>query len=149
MPAATFEIAQQIRGLSQPQQSRKKQLEWLLDFNTLGDGTGIAATESADFGIIPAGFIYEDFIAILMTAEGATATVDFGIDGDVDGFLDGGNANGTINATIAKAGNESIARGTYFHTNTPIRVTGPAAAATLDDAIIYVVLLGTMIEKVQ
>lgn len=149
MAAATFDITQQIGGLSQPQQSRKKQLEFLLDFNTLGDGTGLAATESADIGIIPAGFIYEDCIPILMTAEGTAATIDIGIDGDADGFVDGGNMNGTINTTVAKAGSETIARGYYFHANTALRITCPAAAATLDDAILYLVLLGTMIEKVQ
>ncbi len=147
MAAATFDIKQQINGLVQPQHSRRRELRWTLDFNTLGDGTGLAATESADFGVIPKGFIYEDCIPILRTAEGTAATLDLGIETDVDGFVDGGNMNGTPNATVAKAGSESIVRGTYFHNDTPIRATCPSGAATLDDAILDVVLIGFMIER--
>lgn len=144
MAAATFDIIQQISGLNQPQATRYRELRWTLDFNTLGDGTGLAATESADFGKIPKGFVFQDCVAVLRTAEGTAATLDIGIESDVDGFLDGGSMNGTPNATVAKAGNESIARGTYFHTDTPIRATCPSAAATLDDAILDVVLVGFM-----
>jgi hypothetical protein len=147
MAAATFQITQQINGLVQPQMTRRREFIWRLDLNTLGDGTGLVAGESADFGIIPRGFVYEDCVSILRTAEGVAATIDIGIELDTDGFLDGGSVNGTVNALVSKAGNETIARGTYFHADTPIRATAAPASATLDDCILDVIITGFMIER--
>lgn len=122
--------------------SRRVELRYHVDFSLINSGSGLAATESALVAYIPAGFVYEDLIPILRTAEGVAATLDIGISTDVDGFLDGGNMNGTANATVAKAGTETIARGTYFHAATGLEVLTPAAAATLDGAVLDIVLVG-------
>jgi hypothetical protein len=142
MAAATFNIKDQVPQGRQ-QNSRRVELHYHLDFNTLGDGTGLATTESAEFADLPAGFVYERHDSILRTAEGTAATADFGTEADTDGFNDGADMNGTPNAFVARAGTESIVAGTYFHTTTPVRVT--AGAATLDDAIIDVTFVGYMV----
>lgn len=145
MAAATFDITNQVNQ-GRNQSARRVELHYRLDFNTLGDGTGLAAGEDAEFGSLPAGYVHERLDAILRTAEGVAATVDIGTAADPDCFMDGGNANGNANAKIALAGTEAAGAGTYHHANTPVRAMCPAAAATLDDAIIDVTFVGYMVD---
>ena len=144
MAAATHNAKAQIPQGRQ-QGTRRVELHYHIDFNTIGDGTGLVAGEDAEIGDLPAGFVHERLDSILRTAEGTAATVDVGTEADPDCFLDGGNANGTPNAKIALAGTEAATPGTYYHTTTPIRVMCPAAAATLDDAILDLTFVGYMV----
>lgn len=144
MAAATFDAISQVKGLAQPQQTRRRELVYLVDFNTLGDGTGLAAGEDAAIGVLPAGYTHERCDAILRTAEGTTATLDIGTEANDDGFMDGGNMNGTPDAHVALAGTEAYVPGTHFAADTELRVKTPSGAATLDDAIIEVRMVGYM-----
>lgn len=146
MAAATFNAISQVKGLSQPQHTRRRELVYLVDFNTLGDGTGLAATEDAAIGILPAGYVHERCDVILRTAEGTAATLDIGTEANDDGFLDGGSMNGTPDARVAPAGSEAFVAGTYFHADTELRVKTPSGAATLDDAVIEIRMVGYMAE---
>lgn len=145
MVAALFDTKNQVNQGRQ-QLTRRVELHYRLDFNTLGDGTGLAATEDAEFAVLPAGYVHERLDPVLRTAEGVAATLDIGTEADPDGFGDGLNVNGTPNARVALAGTEAFAPGTYFHTNTPVRATCPTAAATLDDAILDLTFVGYMVD---
>ncbi len=142
MAAATFDIKDQV-GRNRKQTTRRVEWTKQLDFSTLGDGTGLAADESAEFFEFPAGFVHEDTVPILRTAEGVAATVDIGTEADPDGLLDGGDVNGSANARVAAAGTEALA-GSYFHTATAVRVTVPTGGATVDDAVLDVTFTGYM-----
>lgn len=144
MAAATFNAIKQVNGLSQPQATRRRELVYLVDFDTLGDGTGLAAAEDAAIGILPAGYVHERCDVILRTAEGTAATLDIGTEANDDGFLDGGNMNGTPDARVALAGTEAFSAGTYFAADTELRVKTPSGAATLDDAIVEIRMVGYM-----
>lgn len=146
MAAATFNAISQVKGLAQPQQTRRRELVYLIDFNTIGDGTGLAAGEDAAIGILPAGYTHERCDPILRTPEGTTATLDIGTEANDDGFLDGGNMNGSANARVALAGTEAYVAGTHFATDTELRVKTPSGAATLDDAVIEVRMVGYMVD---
>lgn len=130
-------------GNVRPQTSRMVEIPITVDFATMGDGTGVAASETAKIGTIPAGFQHIGTYPVLRTAEGEAATVDIGSAADPDGLLDGGNMNGTPNADIALAGTEAL-DGTYFHTATDIVCGPPAAAATLNVGKLDLVLVGFM-----
>jgi hypothetical protein len=141
MAAATFDATNQIPQGHQ-QHSRRVEYHYRVDFNTHGDGTGLAATESMAIGMLPAGYVHERLDPVLRTAEGTAATLDVGTEADVDCFGDGLNMNGTANARIALAGTEAATPGTYHHTATEIRVLTPSGAATLDDAIVDLTFVG-------
>jgi len=145
MAAPTFDATDQV-AQGRQQTSRRVELHYHIDFNTIGDGTGLVAAETAGFGTLPAGYVHERLDAVLRTAEGGAATLDVGTEADPDGFLDGGDVNGTPNAKIALAGTEALGAGTYFHANTPVRLGPPAAAATLDDAIADLTFVGYLID---
>lgn len=145
MAAATFDVTNQVeQGRSQT--TRRVELHYHLDFSTLGDGTGLAAGEDAEFADLPAGYVHERLDAVLRTAEGEAATIDIGTEADADCFMDGGNVNGTPNAKIALAGTEAAGAGTYYHTTTPVRVMCPAAANTVNVAVVDVTFIGYMRE---
>jgi len=145
MAAATFDGKDQVPQGRQ-QNARRVELHYHIDTNIIGDGTGLVAAETVEFGMLPAGYVHERLDGILRTAEGAAATVDIGTEADPDGFMDGGNVNGTPNAKIALAGTEAFAPGTYFHANTPVRLGPPGGAATLDDCIFDVTFVGYMVD---
>jgi hypothetical protein len=141
---ATFDFtAQMDKGIARPQHSRRVEIPITVDFAKLGDGTGLAAGETAKIGVIPAGFQHERTDPVLRTAEGEAATVDVGSEADPDGLLDGGNMNGTPNASMALAGNEALA-GKYFHVNTDLVCMCPAATNTLNVGKLDLVLVGYM-----
>src|SRR3990172_4444002 len=121
MAAATFDGKDQVAE-GRSQNSRRVELHYSIDTNTIGDGTGLVAAETVEFAVLPAGYVHERLDVILRTAEGAAATVDIGTEADPDGFMDGGNVNGTANAKVALAGTEALSAGTYHHTNTPVRL---------------------------
>lgn len=141
MAAATFVVKNQVPQ-GRAQLPRRVEFHYRLDFSVLGDGTGLAATEDAEFADLPAGYVHERLDAVLRTAQGVAATVDIGSEATPNGFLDGGNVNGNANAAVALAGTEAFAPGTYFHVNTPVRAACPAAAATLDAAVLDVTFVG-------
>jgi len=143
MAAATFDITKQV-AQGRQQTGRRVELNYKLPFATLGDATGLVAGEDAEFATLPAGYVHERLDSVIRTAEGEVATVDIGTEADDNGFLDGGNINGAANSSIALAGTEAFAPGTYFHTNTPVRVKTPAAAATLNVAVLDVTFVGYM-----
>ena len=144
MADPTFNVEPEV-GRGKDQTSRRIEISKRLEFAKLGDGTGLAAEESMRFLTPPDGFVVERLDARLVTAEGEAATLDFGIEADPDGLLDGGNVNGTPGASIAPAGTEAIVPGTYLG-NTPIRVTNPAAGATVNVAVVDVTLVGYTVE---
>ena len=145
MAAPTFDITEQV-AQGRQQGSRRVELHYHIDANTLGDGTGLVAAETAGFASLPAGYVHERLDAVLRTAEGVAATLDVGTEADPDCFMDGGDVNGTPNAKIALAGTEAATPGTYYHANTPIRLGPPAAAATLDDCILDLTFVGYMVD---
>ena len=124
--------------------TRRQERRYRVDFSTMGDGTGLAATETATLCTLPSGWVHEQCDVILRTAEGEAATLDIGISGDTDGFLDGGSLNGTANALVTKAGTETLLPGKYFHTATDVELLCPAAANTINVAVIDVTFVGYM-----
>lgn len=143
MPA--FDVKKQIPQ-GRAQTTRRVELKYTLDFAKLGDGTGLAETESAEFAILPAGYVHERLDAILRKAEGTAATIDVGTEADPDCFGDGLNVNGTPNQEIALAGTEAAGPGTYFHTNTPVWVTTPSGGATVAGAVVELIFVGYLTE---
>jgi hypothetical protein len=140
---ATFDFTANMRnGVGRSQTSRRVEFHITVDFAKMGDGTGLAAGETAKIGTLPAGYVHGRLDAILRKAEGEAATVDVGTEADPDGFLDGGNMNGAINARVAPAGTEAFGAGTYHHGNTDIVVMTPALAATLDVGKIDLTFVG-------
>ncbi len=103
MAAATFDVKDQVQQ-GRPGTPRRVEIPFELDFagSKLGDGTGLAANEDMEFGLLPAGYVHERLDAKLITAEGEAATLDVGIDGDLTLFAAALNLNGTPNATIAQ-----------------------------------------------
>ena len=144
MADATFNAISQVKGLSQPQHTQRRELVYLVDFSTIGDGTGLAAGEDAAIGIIPAGFVHEHTDVILRTAEGETATLDIGIEANDDGFMDGGNVNGTPGFQVSLAGTEAFGFGRYFPNDMELRVKTPSGANTLNVAVVEIRLIGYM-----
>lgn len=136
MAAANFDIRETV-GKNRQQTTRKCEITKTIDFSK----QAVAAGQSAAFLTTPPGFVFERCDGVLKKAEGEAATLDIGTEADADGMLDGGNVNGTVGASIARAGNETIAAGTLL-SNTEVRVTCPAAAATLNVAIAKVTLVG-------
>ena len=145
MAAPTFDITEQV-AQTRKQSSRRVEFTYHIDANTLGDGTGLVAAETAGFGSLPAGYVHERLDAVLRTAEGVAATVDIGTEADPDCFMDGGNVNGTPDANIALAGTEAATPGTYYDVNTPVRLGPPAAANTLDDCIFDITFVGYLVD---
>lgn len=129
-------------------QQTARRVEWTkrLDFSELPDGTGLAAEETMAFMTLPAGYVHERCDPVLRTAEGEAATLDIGTEADPDGFVDGGNVNGNANEAVALAGTEALKAGTYFHTDTDVIIGPPAAAATVNVAVLDVTFVGYMIE---
>ena len=145
MAAPTFDITEQV-AQTRKQSSRRVEFTYHIDANTLGDLTGLAASETAGFASLPAGYVHERLDVVLRTAEGAAATVDIGTEADPDCFMDGGSVNGTPDAHVALAGTEAAVPGTYYDVSTPVRLGPPAAAATLDDCIFDVTFVGYMMD---
>lgn len=142
---ATFDITKQVQQ-GRPQSNRRVELHYHLDFSPAGkltDGTGLATTESATLGVIPAGFVYERSDTILRTAEGAAATLNIGTTASPTAFLNAGNVNGTPNALITQGA--GMTAGTYFHTNTNMEVANPSAVL-LDGAVVDFTLVGYMVD---
>lgn len=120
------------------QSSRRVELPFTLDFTL----QAVAAGESAKIGTLPKGFVFEGLHMWSETAEGVTATFDIGTEADVDALSDGANANLAAGLEIPVGGSPAITAGYKFDVNTDLVVAGPAAAATLDDAVISGVIFG-------
>ena len=170
MAAATFDITKQV-SQQRKQSTRRVEFPYHLDFNTLGDGTGLAQNEDAVFASLPAGYVHERLDAILRTAEGAATTLDVGSEATPTLFANALNMNGTPNAKIqleaittadadatfgqpeADLVNEikndtnrlRAAEATYLHASTPVRVRNPGAT-TIDDAILDLTFVGYMVD---
>ena len=143
MAAATYDIRQFIDGLNQPQHTRRVEMKWVgLDFSKRGT-PGLSANQNADIGTIKKGFVYEGSTVIIRTPEGQTATMNLGTDVTANAFLAAGNINGAANTAVAKTGAE-VAAGTYFDVDTPVRVTCPNAANTIDVAVLDIFIWGFM-----
>lgn len=140
MAAATFDAKNQV-DQGRAQTSGRVEINFKVDFAKIGDGTGLAATEDAEIGVLPAGYVHERLDAVLRKAEGEVATMDVGVEADDNGFGVTMNVNGTINAEIAP-GAAAFGAGKYFHVNTPVRVKCPAAANTLNVAQVELTWIG-------
>ncbi len=166
---ATFDITSQVPQGRQ-QNPRRVELHYRLDFNTLGDGTGLAQNETALFAYAPPGYVHERLDAILRTAEGAAVTLDVGTAASPTLFANALGLNGTPNAkiqleTITTADgdatygqpeadlmneikadvNRLLAAGaTYFHTKTGLEVRNPGATL-IDDAIVDLTFVGYIV----
>ena len=141
----TFDITKQVNQ-GRKQSTRRVELNFHFDFTATGgltDGTGLANGESAIFGVIPAGFVYEASDAILRTAEGEAATLNIGYTGAATAFLNAGSVNGTANASIARG--TVLTPGTYFHTNTNMEIACPGAN-TINVAVVDFTLIGYMVD---
>lgn len=143
MAAADFDIKADV-GINRAQTSRRVEIVKEIDFSTINGGAGLAATEQAAFMDTPAGFVYEGHSAILKTAEGEAATLNIGTEAKPQGFVAAGDVNGNVGETIAKGAN-TINPGTYLP-STEIRVGTPAAANTVDVAVVKVTLYGHIID---
>jgi hypothetical protein len=142
---ATFDITKQVNQGRQ-QSSRRVEMHFHLDFSATGgltDGTGLANTETATLGTIPAGFVFEFSDTILRTAEGEAATLNIGYTGAATAFLNAGSVNGTANASIARG--TVLTPGTYFHTNTNMEIACPGAN-TINVAVVDFTLIGYMVD---
>jgi len=140
---ADFDIKETV-GRNRKQTDRRVEWEYEVDFSSMGDGTGLAATETAELCVLPKGYVHERLDVVLRTAEGEAATLDVGDAADVDGFMDGGNLNGSANAQVALAGTEAYAAGKYFHADTPVNLLCPAAANTINVAKARFTFVGYM-----
>jgi hypothetical protein len=142
---ATFDITKQVNQGRQ-QNSRRFEMHFHLDFSAAGkltDGTGLANTETATLGMIPAGFVFEFADTVLRTAEGEAATLNIGTVASATGFLNAGDVNGTPNASIARG--TLLTAGTYFHVNTAIQIACPGAN-TINVAVVDFTLVGYMVD---
>jgi hypothetical protein len=137
---ATPAVVAQEQDLS----SRQRELSWRVSFADIAAGAGMATTETADIGVIPAGFVLTNTTAVLRTAEGGAGTIDVGTATDPDGLIDGADMNGTANLAAALAGTEAISAGYYFHTDTTVMLT--SGATTLDAAVVDIMLSGYMVD---
>lgn len=143
MAAATFNIRSKVfpPGKARNQTTRRVEFHKRIDFSK----QALAASEDAAFLDIPAGFIYERIDVILRVAEGETATLNIGVEGTIQAFVAACNVNTTLNTRLA-IGSPGYAAGQYFHTDTEMRVNTPAAANTINVAVIDVYLVGYMTE---
>ncbi len=170
MAAATHSAKSQI-SQGRQQNTRRVELHYRIDFNTHGDGTGLAQNEDMAFADLPAGYVHERLDPVLRTAEGAAVTLDVGTEASPTLFANAISLNGTPNAkiqleTIATADgdatygqpeadllneikadvNRLLAAGaTYFHTTTEVRVRNPGATL-IDDAIVDLTFVGYLID---
>ncbi len=170
MTAATFNARMQV-AQGRQQSPRRVELHYRLDFNTIGDGTGLAQNEDLAFADLPDGYVHERLDAVLRTAEGAATTLDVGTEATPTLFANALNMNGTPNAkiqleTIATADGDAtygqpeadllneikadvnrllVAGATYHHTKTEVRVRNPGAT-TIDDAIVDLTFVGYMVD---
>ena len=167
MAAATFNARDQVNQ-GRSQSSRRVELHYRIDFNTIGDGTGLAQNEDIAFASLPAGYVHERLDAVLRTAEGAATTLDVGTDAPPTLFANALNMNGTPNAkiqpetvaaadatdlaTVLTLANEMkadlnrllAAAATSPHSTTEVRVRNPAATL-IDDAIVDLTFVGYMV----
>lgn len=98
-----------------------------VDLSKVAAGSGSGAGETNDFYTTPPTCIVHRVDALIVTAGGATLTLDVGDEADPDGWLDGINGNGSANTRPALAGTEAYlaltSGGKYYHTATPLRLT--------------------------
>lgn len=170
MAAPTFDITEQVSQQRQ-QGTRRAELHYRIDFNTFGDGTGLAQNEDALFGYLPDGYVHERLDAISRTAEGAATTLDVGTEATPTLFANALSMNVAANTkiqpeTISTADADAAfgqpeadlvneikndvnrlltAGATYIHAKTGIRVRNPGAT-TIDDAIIDLTFVGYMVD---
>jgi hypothetical protein len=116
MAAAIFNARTQVNQGRQ-QNTRRVELHYKIDFNTIGDGTGLAQNEDIAFADLPPGYVHERLDAVLRTAEGAATTLDVGTEAAPTLFANALNMNGTQNAKIqpesADAANAATQTGAY------------------------------------
>lgn len=140
MAAATYDIKEAV-GKNRQQTTRQTEIRKRIDSSR----RVVAATESAEFMVTPVGFVFTRCDVILKKAEGETATIHIGTEADDDCMQVSGNVNGAVGATIAKAGTEALKAGTLL-SNTGVRVSVPAAANTVNVAIVDVTLVGYVVD---
>lgn len=133
---STYDLIALHGGRNHPMSSKDQYLEFDFDFAEHNVGNA----ETADWFVIPAGFVRVDQDVILLTAEGGAGTIDIGYSGATDKLLDGGNVNGTANAVIAKGTNAAAAT-TVHASATTVTITANAA---LDAAKIKIIVRGYM-----
>lgn len=143
MAVATFNIRSKVfpPGKAVQQTSRRVEYCKRIDFSK----QALAAGEDAAFITVPAGFVLDRVDPILRVAEGETATMHIGSEANDDAYAVSVNMNGTPNAR-ATIGSPSDGPGTYFHTDTEIRVKTPGGANTLNVAVVDIVISGYLIE---
>lgn len=168
MALATHNARAQV-AQGRQQNTRRVELHYKLDFNTIGDGTGLAQNEDIAFADLPPGYVHERLDAVLRTAEGAATTLDVGTEAAPTLFANALNMNGTPNAkiqldtvvaadatdlaTVLTLANETKAdlnRGlggaaTYHHAKTEVRVRNPGATL-IDDAIVDLTFVGYVVD---
>lgn len=151
------------------QTTRRVELHYRLDFNTIGDGTGLAQNEDLAFADLPPGYVHERLDAVLRTAEGAATTLDVGTEANPTLFANALDMNGTPNAkiqleTVTSANGSDLATtqalaneikadlnrllaadATYHHAKTEVRVRNPGATV-IDDAILDLTFVGYVID---
>lgn len=145
MAAATFDIRDKTSPPGDTRQQTTRRVEYVKRIRFAD--TPLAATQDAALLTLPAGFILERIDPILRVAEGQTATMHLGVEADDDALAVSVNLNGTPNARAA-IGSPAMVAGQYFHTATEIRVKCPAAANTLDVAVVDVIIVGYLIKTV-
>lgn len=118
-----------IQSLTYPwlvsQTSRDFQHVVEVDLSQVASGSGSGAGETNDFYTTPPQCFIDQIDCVIVTAGGATLTLDVGDEADPDGWADGINGNGTANTRPAFAGTEAYlaAKGKYYHTATKLRLT--------------------------
>ncbi len=143
MAAATYNIRSKVfpPGKARQQTTRRVEFFKRIDFSK----QAMAANEDAAFLDLPAGYVHERVDVILRVAEGETATLNIGVEGTIQAFVAACNVNSTPNTNLS-IGSPGFAAGKYLHTDTEVRVNVPAAANTLNVAIVDIVFVGYMTE---
>ena len=143
MAAANFNIRSLIfpPGKARMIEPRRKEFFKRIDFSK----QNLAQNQDAAFLDLPAGFILDRVDPILRVAQGATATLNVGVDGTIQAFVAACNVNGTPNTRLA-IGSPGYTSGQYFHTDTEVRVNVPNTAATLTLVVIDIIISGFLIE---
>lgn len=143
MAVATYNILSKVfpPGKAVQQGTRRVELCKRIDFSR----QPLAANQDAAFLTLPAGFVLDRVDPILWVAEGEVATMHIGTEAVANALAVSVDLNGTVNARAA-IGAPASGPGTYFHTNTEVRVTCPAAGNTLNVAVVDIIISGYLIE---
>ncbi len=140
--AINFDIQSTV-GKSRQQMTRRVEWTKRVKAADINAGAGLAATQSAGFITLPAGYVHDRCDVVLRKAEGEAAQINVGLDGEAKAFLGDASVNGTLNA---QATGTAAGAGRYFHTDTVATVNVDAAEATVNVAEVDITFTGYMIE---